>query len=187
MLWDRLLWYNQGLLQKLCCAQISRRMLKRRLLWVPERDGKILVYLLCDKSFSLWGVTGKPVDGANHWAYTDQSAGSVVTPHLFLVFQDDHKLSLDELHRKYGTDLSRVSRLCFPSLFALIGKGAVSAQSTSQREIWVVCFFSFFFFCLISALPVKFPRLWENCWAHKYSSSSSHCTASMQCFSDFVL
>lgn len=39
-------------------------------------------------------------------------------PHLLLVFQDDHKLSLDELHRKYGTDLSRVGRLCFLSLLA---------------------------------------------------------------------
>lgn len=28
---------------------------------------------------------------------------------LFLSPQDDHKLTLDELHRKYGTDLTRVS------------------------------------------------------------------------------
>lgn len=27
---------------------------------------------------------------------------------ISLFLQDDHKLSLDELHRKYGTDLSRV-------------------------------------------------------------------------------
>lgn len=38
----------------------------------------------------------------------------------FIVFQDDHKLSLDELHRKYGTDLNRVGKLCFPSLLAVI-------------------------------------------------------------------
>lgn len=71
--------------------------------------------------------------------------GGCFLPQAFLVFQDDHKLSLDELHRKYGTDLSRVGRLCFPSLLALISKGTVSAQNTSQREIWVVWFFLFLF------------------------------------------
>lgn len=27
------------------------------------------------------------------------------------MFQDDHKLTLDQLHQKYGTDLNRVSVL----------------------------------------------------------------------------
>lgn len=28
----------------------------------------------------------------------------------YLPLQDDHKLTLDELHHKYGTDINRVSR-----------------------------------------------------------------------------
>lgn len=35
---------------------------------------------------------------------------------IFSFTQDDHKLTLDELHRKYGTDLTRVSLVkCYES------------------------------------------------------------------------
>lgn len=158
-------------------------MLKMRLLWVVEwdwdflhREGELEACYLT----KLLQIGNLGWGGWTCWAFAD-----LFPPRPFLVFQDDHKLSLDELHRKYGTDLSRVGRLCFPSFLALIWKGSVLAQSTSRREIRVVWFFSPLF-CLISPPPVKLPRLRENCRAHKYFLSSSHCTAWLQYFSDFV-
>lgn len=41
--------------------------------------------------------------------HTDINTGLMPLYFLFVPLQDDHKLTLDELNRKYGTDLSNVS------------------------------------------------------------------------------
>lgn len=80
-----------------------------------------------------------------------------------------------------------------------IPKDSVSAENSTSHpdeskgmklarmRFWVFfCFLVFFFLCLISSPSVKFPRLWENHWIHKYFSFSSHCTTWLQYFSDFA-
>lgn len=68
------------------------------------------------------------------------------------VFQDDHKLSLDELHRKYGTDLNRVGKHCIPSFFAL-KRNSHSSEHFTKRDLGgLILVWWFFSFCVKSPL-----------------------------------
>lgn len=44
-------------------------------------------------------------------AHTDTNTGLMPPSFLCVSLQDDHKLTLDELNRKYGTDLNNVSEI----------------------------------------------------------------------------
>lgn len=58
-----------------------------------------------------------------------------------LCAQDDHKLTLDELHRKYGTDLSRVSSLfLFVCVhISLLATGQVCLTGCVLSRLLIVC------------------------------------------------
>lgn len=137
---------SQTFSNKLSSTQIVTRMLKIRLSWIPEW---------------VWDFTERARVLLSHHYRSETSGGRWNCWALFsdsflfqlFVFQDDHKLSLDELHRKYGTDLNRVGKHCIPSFFALIWKETATAQSISQREIWVVWFWYDGFFLFVLSLP----------------------------------
>lgn len=80
---------------------------------------------------------------------TDVNTGLMPPAFLHVSLQDDHKLTLDELHRKYGTDLNNVSeikrgnKLYYVSVFECVLPEmcyTCSFKSHTEMQIWQLVF-----------------------------------------------